>query len=450
VSLSLRARVSEARRCRELYFASLLPVKLIDDLLGEARANWQGWIYSPAVVIWSFLAQVLSADHSCRETVARLIAHRVAHQQKPCSPETGAYCTARDQLPEDLCHGLVGATSKSVSAAAPPSWLWQNRRVRVVDGSTSTMADTEENRAEYPQVPGQKPGCGFPILRFVVVFCMATGVALELAMGKYEGKQTGENSLFRTISQVLEPRDVVLADRYFSGWFDIALLQRRGIDVVVRKHQLRRTDFRTGKRLGKDDHLVVWVKPKRPDWMDVATHQALPEELTLREVRVRVTIPGFRSREVLVITTLLDADVIPLQALADLFRQRWQAELHLRSLKSVMQMDHLRCKKPHRVRNELRMHLIAYNLIREVMAETARSEDVQPYQISFKGTMQTVNQFLPIIVSDISTVAWVTHLLQSIAAHIVGNRPDRVEPRVRKRRHDKYPPMTKPRHKYKT
>jgi hypothetical protein len=312
------------------------------------------------------------------------------------------------------------------------------------------MADTAANRAEYPQVPGQKPGCGFPILRFIVIVCLATGVALEMALGKYEGKQTGEGSLFRGIADVLKPNVVLLADRCFSEWFDIVLQMRRGVDVVVRKHQKRHTDFRRGQRLGHDDHLFTWRIPKRPEWMDQDTYDSLPSHVTLREIRVVAATPGFRTQVVIVVTTLTDAETYHHDALASLYRQRWQAELHLRSLKTIMQMDHLRCKEPHRVRNELRMHLVAYNLIREVIAEAARCAGTEPWHLSFKGAMQTLNHFLPQLSSATSTDDWIAGLLQAIATHDVGNRPGRVEPRVRKRRPKPYPLMTKPRPDYKT
>lgn len=196
---------------------------------------------------------------------------------------------------------------------------------------------------------GQRRGCGFPIARIVVVFSLAVGTVLEAAIGKYQGKQTGENSLFRTLHEVLQERDVVLADRYFSGWFDLALLRQRAVDSVVRKHQLRATDFRTGQRLGAHDHLVCWKKPARPAWVSKEQYAALPEELTLREVKVIVGQKGFRTKELVVVTTLLDPEQYPAAQIAALYRRRWQAELHLRSLKIVLQMDHLRCKTPHRV-----------------------------------------------------------------------------------------------------
>ena len=431
---SFRKAVSLARQQGDLYFAALLEEQLIREAFGSASSLWQGWIYSPAVTVWVFLSQCLSPDHSCRDAVARLAAWRVAQGRAPCSPDTSAYCTARDALPESACHELVRRTGRELETQSPAEWLWHARRVRVVDGSTVTMPDTAENQAEYPQQKGQKPGCGFPMARILVVFSLATGAVLEAAIGKYQGKQTGENSMFRQRHGLLEPGDVVLADRYFSGWFDLALLQQRGVDIVVRKHQLRATDFRTGWRLGRDDQWVCWDKPQRPEWMSPEQHAALPDELVLREVRVRVKQRGFRTKSLVVVTTLLDADEFAADEIADLYRRRWQAELHLRSLKTVLQMDHLRCKKPHRVRNEFYLHLLAYNLLRRVMALAAIDRDVPPWQVSFKGALQTLDKFLPLLASCMPLDAGCAALVAAVAAHIVGTRPDRYEPRRVKRR----------------
>ncbi len=375
---SFRAAVAAARRHGDLYFAALLSQDRIQEAFGTARRLWQGWIYTPAVTVWVFLSQCLSPDHSCRDAVARLIAWRVARGQEPCSADTGAYCTARNDLPEETLHELVRDTGKQIEDELPESWLWHRRKVRVVDGSTITMPDTPANQAAYPQQKSQKPGCGFPIARILVVFSLAVGTVLEAAIGSYKGKQTGENSLFRGLYPMLAEGDVVLADRYFSGWFDIALVWQRGVDIVVRKHQLRATDFRAGKRLGKEDHLVVWSRPQRPSWMSVEQYLALPATLTLREVRVRVSQPGMRTKSLLVVTTLLDVQEYAADEIALLYRRRWQAELHLRSIKVVLQMDRLRCKTPDRVRNEFYMHLTGYNLVRGVMAAAAQQAGNRP------------------------------------------------------------------------
>jgi hypothetical protein len=444
-----RRAVAEARRQGDLYFAGLLPEDRINQAFGTARWFWQSWIYSPAVTIWVFLAQCLSADHSCRDAVARLIAWRVTQGLKPCSADTGAYCTARERVPEEACLHLARDAGRRVDDEAPPEWRWLGRRVLDVDGSTITMPDMPANQAEYPQVPGQRRGCGFPIARIVVVFSLAVGTILDAAIGKYQGKQTGENSLFRTLHDVLREGDVVLADRYFSGWFDIALLKQRGVDIVVRKHQLRATDFRTGKRLGPSDHLVCWIKPQRPDWISKEQYDSLPDDLTMREVRVVVEQKGFRTDALVVVTTLLDAEEFPAAEIAALYRRRWQAELNLRSLKVVLQMDHLRCKTPHRVRNEFYMHLVAYNLIRQMMAVTAFQAGVEPWTVSFKGALQTINNLLPLLSTSVSTESWCEAVLHAIAAHVVGNRPDRFEPRVKKRRPKPYKFMREPRDNYK-
>lgn len=449
MNVAFRRAVAEARRHGDLYFASLLPEDRIKEAFGKARWFWQGWIYSPAVTIWVFLSQCLSADHSCREAVAGLIAWRLARGLEPCSAETGAYCTAREDLPEEACLQLMRETGRETDEESPAEWRWLGHRVLDVDGSTFTMPDTPANQAAYPQVPGQKPGCGFPIARIVVVFSLAVGTVMNAAIGKYQGKKTGENSLFRTLHDMLQEEDVVLADRCFSGWFDLALIRRRGAHMVVRKHQLRATDFRTGQRLGKDDQLVCWTRPKRPTWMSREEYVALPKVMTVRELRIQVKQKGFRTRELVVVTTLLDAEQYPAEELALLYRRRWQAELNLRSLKVVLQMDHLRCKTPHRVRNEFYMHLVAYNLIRRAMAVAAARAGVEPWTVSFKGTLQTVCKLLPLLGTSLSTEAWCDALLDAIATHVVGNRPDRVEPRVKKRRPKPYRKMTKPRREYK-
>ena len=446
---AFRRAVVEARRHGDLYFASLLSEERVSKAFGRARWFWQGWIFTPAVTIWVFLAQCLSADHSCREAIAALIAWRLGRGMRPCSAETGAYCTARAKIPEEACRQLVQDTGHQVAEDAPDQWRWLGHRVLDVDGSTITMPDTLANQAEYPQQSTQPAGCGFPIARIVVIFSLAVGTVLEAVIGKYKGKQTGENSLFRTLHDTLREDDVVLADRYFSGWFDIALLRARQVHSVVRKHQLRATDFRTGQRLGPEDHLVQWNKPQRTGWMSVEQYEQLPAELTLREVRIHVTQKGFRTKVLIVVTTLLDPEKYPATEIAALYRRRWQAELNLRSLKIVLQMDHLRCKTPKRVRNEFWMHLVGYNLIRQFMAVAAFRAGVAPWTVSFKGTLQTLNRLLPLLETRVSTEIWCDTLFTAIATHAVGDRPDRYEPRVKKRRPKNYKFMRKPRQDYK-
>lgn len=448
---SFRARVAQARQANDLYFASLLDRETIASIFGDASGILDSArIYDTAATLWVFLSQVLSIHHGCVSAVTKLVTYRLARRLRACSAETGAYCIARDKLDENAMHRLVTHTGRAIDDSAPDQWLWLGHRVVTADGTTISMPDTPENQAEYPQQKAQKPGCGFPIMRVVVFFALSTGTVLEAAMGKYKGKLTAEVQLFRQIDHSIGKDDVFLADRAYSGWFDLARLMGRGAHVVVRKHQGRKTDFRTGVRYAKDDHAVHWSKPREcPKWMSRQEYESFPDFITLRELRIRVATPGFRTREIIVVTDLLDDVDYSKDDIAALFRRRWQAELNLRSLKSVMQMGCLRCKKPHRVRNELRAHLLAYNLIRQVMCEAAVEGSVQPWQISFKGTLTTLMEMLPLAGAISNPSEYCDLLFGCCQTHSVGNRPDRYEPRVVKRRATKYKLMNKPRHRYK-
>jgi len=447
---SLQSRVHHARQAEDLHFAALLPKETIAEAFGESSGLLdRARVYVTSVTVWVFLTQVLSKDHGCIAAVAKLIAYRVARGVAACCAKTGAYCIARDKLDEQAMHRLLTHTGQAIEQQAPDDWRWLGHRVITADGTTVTMADTAENQAAYPQSRAQAPGCGFPIIRMVVFFALSTGVVLETAMGKYRGKLTHEVSLFREIDACIEENDVFLADRAYAGWFDMARLIGRGAHVVVRKHHLRKSDFRTGRRLGRDDHIIRLEKPARPKWMSPEEYGEYPAFIEIREVRIHVRQKGFRTREIIVHTSFLDEMEYTKEDIAALFRRRWQAELYLRSLKTVMQMEHLRCKKPHRVRNEVRAHMIAYNLIRQVMAEAASHAGIQPWQISFKGTMTTLMEMLPVLgmISDPHDLCRV--LFACCQQHHVGDRPDRYEPRVVKRRPKPYKLMQKPRRDYK-
>jgi hypothetical protein len=334
-----------------------------------------------------------------------------------------------------------------------PRWLWKGRRVYVYDGSSVTMPDTPANQAEYPQPAAQKPGLGFPLARIAAVFSLACGAVLEVGICRYAGKGQSELGLLRTLLDLFRPGDVVLADRLMCAWTEMVMLKQRGVDSVTRLGK-RTADFRRGTRLGEGDHVVRWPKPRKPRTLDQATYDALPEYLTVRECRVRVDRPGFRVRVLVVATTLLDADAYTRDDLAGLYRQRWTAELDLRSLKQTLQMDVLRCRTPELVRKELWTHVLAYNLIRTVMAQAAAKYGVEPRAISFKGAAQALEAFQPVVALRGQHDAAVRRelyqcLLDAVASHRVGDRPDRYEPRRRKRRPKPYDRLMKPRHEAK-
>jgi Transposase DDE domain len=427
---------------------------LTEDVITQALAAVGGWldrIFSPLVTLWVFLGQALSADHSCRAAVARLIAHRLARGQRPCSAETGAYCQARKRLPESFFADVACSVGRGLDDQADRRWLWQGRRVYLFDGTTVTMPDTRENQAAYPQVYNQKPGLGFPIARIGAVISLACGAVVNLGLCQYAGKGQGEVSLLRRLWDVLSPGDVLLGDRLLANWATIALLRQRGVELVGRLNTAhRRADFRRGRRLGPDDHLVRWAKPTSIRSLDREEYHALPESITVREARIRVFQPGFRTRSIVVVTTLLDPRQTTKEDLATLYRARWHNELDLRSLKSAMQMRELRCKTPELVRKEVWAHILAYNLIRTVMAQAAARHGVAPRSISFTGAMQTLEAFQPLLELGAAQDAagrlrLCQELLDAIATHRVGDRPDRYEPRVKKRRRNHYGWLTEPR-----
>jgi hypothetical protein len=431
-----------------LPFTDVLTEGIITEALA-AVGNWLDRIFSPLVTLWVFLGQVLSADHSCRNAVARLMAHRVARGQKPCSPRTGAYCQARKRLPEGFFSTAACAVGRALDARARRQGLWKGRRVYLFDGTTVTMPDTPENQAAYPQVYNQGAGLGFPIARIGALISLACGAVVNLGFCRYAGKGQGEVSLLRQLWDVLAPDDVVLADRLSANWANIQMLQARGVDLVSRLNKANRTaDFRRGRRLGPDDHIVRWAKPTSIRSLDRETYRALPDSITVREARVRVTQPGFRTRSVVVVTTLLDPRQVTKEDLAALYRARWNNELDLRSIKSAMGMRELRCKTPELVLKEVWTYVLAYNLIRTVMAQAAAEHDLAPRAISFKGAVQTLVAFQPLLALRATS----THrlrlyhdLLNAIATHRVADRPDRYEPRVKKRRRNHYGWLTRPR-----
>jgi hypothetical protein len=434
----------------DLPFTDVLTEGVITDALATV-GEWLDRIFSPLVTLWVFLGQVLSADHSCRAAVARLIAHRVARGQKPCSARTGAFCRARQRLPEPFFSEVACAIGRGLDARTPPRWLWKGRRVYLFDGTTVTMPDTPENQAAYPQVYNQKPGLGFPIARLGAVISLACGAVVSLGFCRYAGKGQGEVSLLRQLWDVLSPEDVLLTDRLSANWANIQMLQERGVELVSRLNKANRTaDFRRGQRLGPDDHIVRWAKPTSIRSLDRPAYRALPESIRVREARVRVTQPGFRTRSIVVVTTLLDPRQTTKEDLAALYRARWNNELDLRSIKATMQMRELRCKTPALVRKEVWAHILAYNLIRTVMAQAAAEHDLAPRSISFKGTLQTLDAFRPLL--ELRASGGAAHrlslyhdLLDAIATHRVADRPDRYEPRVKKHRRNHYGWLTRPR-----
>jgi hypothetical protein len=428
-----------------LPFTDVLNESTIKQALTALEGCWLDRVYSPLVTLWVFLAQALSADHSCRAAVSRLNAHRCSLGQMACSAETSAYCQARKRLPEQFFSEVACQTGRALDGQADPEWLWKGRRVTMFDGTTVSMPDTPENQEAYPQVDTQKPGLGFPIARIGTIISLSCGAVLGLGFRRYAGKGQGEVSLLRELWGVMSRGDVLLTDCLLSTWTEMVLLQQRGIDTVSRLNKGNRSaDFRCGKSLGRGDHIVRWTKPsRRPCTINRETFNALPEFLEVRELKIHVKVRGFRTKNLVVVTTLLDPEEYTKRDLAQIYRARWNHELDLASIKVTMQMGILRCKTPELVRKEIWTHILAYNLIRTVMAQAADKHSIEPRTISFKGAIQTLEAFQPLI--DYQGHRGCSfreqlygQLLDCIATHRVADRPDRIEPRLRKRRPKHY------------
>lgn len=431
-----------------LAFAHQLPAELIHANCSRLGHDFRETIYTPAVTLWTFLQQVFDPDHSCRQAVARLLAYRTRLGLPPCSADTGAYCKARSRLPEELLASLTRTTGRTLAERAEQQWLWKGRRVKVVDGTGLSMPDTPANQRAYPQPERVPAGVGFPLLRLVVVFDLAVGTALDAAVAPHKGKGTGEVSLWRSIDGVLHKGDVLLGDRIYATFWDVWRAQARGADVVMRLHAGRAKVWFRGRGHKKSNRRIWWQKPQRPRWMSQQDYDAIPRWLRLRAVRLDVRQRGRRTKQIVLVTTLLREEDYSLEDLSGLYKKRWLVELRLRSLKTTLQMDVLRGLTPEMVRKEIWAHLLVYNLVRAVMSQAARQAQVLPEEISFKGTLQAFNAFVPqwqaAATAQERAECW-QRMLRVVGSYRVGQRPDRYEPRVKKRRPKNYPRLKVPR-----
>jgi hypothetical protein len=443
-----------ANTCRDLIaapgppFADHLPTEQVHHASHQLGGSFRQCAWTPAVTLLTFLQQCLDPDPSCQQAVARHLAHRAGLGLPDCSADTGAYCKARQRLPEALLRELTRQTGRGLMDKAEDQWLWKGRRVKVVDGTCLSMPDTPANQAQYPQPEKIAPGLGFPLLRLVVVFCLSSGAALDAAMGRYQGKGTGEVSLFRGLDDALAPGDVLLGDRIYCNYWDVARVQARGADVVMRLHPGRKKVWFRGRGHSTANRRTWWRKPARPARMAEEEYDSYPEWIKLRAVRVDVRQRGFRTKRYVLVTTLRDPAAYPAGDLAALYRRRWQVELNLRSLKTTLRMDILRGQSPGVVRKEVWGHLLAYNLIRGLMAQAARATGARPDEVSFKGAVQATNAFLPKLqgarAAGEAARLW-QRLIELIGRRRVGDRPDRVEPRRVKRRPKNFAKLKVPR-----
>jgi len=427
---------------------------LFDRLLAPAcfakaktGPNSRERVFSLRVTFWAFLFQVLhrgSQRLAVREVQARL--HR--RRKRRISALTAAYSKALGRLPSSLLADLLGRLAGRLEAAAPRIPQAHGRPVKVVDATSAGLPDTPELQKRFPQPGGQKPGCGFPVAQLVGLFDLGSGALLEFARTCINAH---ESVVFlHELRRKLRRGDIVLADRAHGSFAALALLLQQGVDGLFRLHQARPQQMRRGRRLGKNDRLLVWEKPlQRPAHLAPWEWAGLPERLTVRQVKFHVAPKGFRTREVILVTTLLDADVFALADLAALYQRRWQIELCFRDLKTTLGMEVLKGKSPASVEKEVAMHLIAHNLVRFVMLEAACAGMVELGALSFKGSLDAIRRWSGVIDAcrrqPRRKQAAIEEMLREIAVDRLSRRPNRCEPRVRKRRMKKYKLMVRPR-----
>jgi hypothetical protein len=434
----LRMRAATDQLCAtqlRTLFGQWLPLDLLHEK-SKSGTNSRHSVFTPAVTFWAFLGQILDPGSSCEKAVARVqVLCSLLGRALPSSA-TGAYCLARARLSVRWLCRLCAHVAEGLMTGQGAG------RLLVADGTGVSLPDTETLQARYPQSGAQQAGCGFPHMKLLGLFDLRSGAWLATI---HSTLRIHDLPLLRRLFHRLRRGDTLIVDRAFCSWFDLARLQAKGVDLVVRLHQARRADFRTGVRFGRGDHGVIWPKPQRPSWMDAQNYAALPAMIIVREVRSRRVQKGFRTTELVLVTTLLDANTYSQAAIADLYARRWRVELFFDDIKTTLQMDRLRTKSPAMVQRELLLHMIAYNLLRRLMVRSGGPVE----RMSFKGTVDRLQTWAWVIWSAPNArraELCVDHLLETIAATKVPCRPGRHEPRAVKRRPKSYQLLTRQRH----
>ena len=433
-----RQRLNHHRTNADSYrFFNVLTGDQLLDTVDRLSPPHRERLYPPTETLSMFLAQALSADRSCQRVVNQAAVQRVTQGLSAASTHTGGYCRARQRLPMKMVSTLTRDLGALLDQQVPQQWRWRKRRVRIVDGTTVTLPDTPANQAAFPQQRGQQPGLGFPICRLVGITCLSSGALLNAAVGRFQGKGGDEQSLLRGMLDTFQSGDIVLGDALYGTYFFLAALQAREVDILMEQFGARRrsTDFRRGQKIGQRDHLIQLTKPpRRPSWMDKAQYDSAPDSITVREMKVAGKI---------LLTTMTCPSTYPKPALKALYQCRWQVELDIRHIKETLGMNTLSCTSPDMAVKELWVYLLAYHLIRLMMAQSALLADIQPRTISFKHCVQIWLACREGCVRmDGETL---DQLLLLIAQQRVGHRPGRVEPRAVKRRPKAFPLLMKPR-----
>lgn len=421
-------------------FSNILDSDKLQPIFEEfLPKNSRNRTFTTSATLCAFVCQVINSDSSCNQTVADFAAHNAAKGKRIISSSTSSYCDARKRLPEKLVHSLASQIGHDLHNQADREWKWLGRNVKIVDGTTTSMSDTPENQKVYPQSKSQKEGLGFPVARIVAISSLSMGSFLDYAIGPNSGKKTGEHALLRELLHNFEPGDVCLGDQYYCSYFLFNDLLNRMVDAAFPLHASRTFEPNSGLKIGEGDHITEWKKPKRPDWMSKEEYSKVRETIIVRETNI--------GNNVVIVSTFLNSKKVTKEDIKELYDSRWNIETDLFSLKEVFHMGVLRCNTPEMIRKEISIHLLAYNLVRTVMAQAAKLNNKKPRSISFKGAKQNILAFnihfqyaKPNKIFKLQL-----NMLDAIAHGTVGNRPGRHEPREVKRRNKTLPNMMIPR-----
>jgi hypothetical protein len=426
-------------------FAPVLPAHFFPK--APAKANSRDRIFTQPRTFWGFLWQGLTPASSCRKVALQVRALFALHDGPELSKADAAFVRARGRLPAERFPQALAATARAADRQAPGTPFLHGRPVKLVDGAMVSLPDTEENREAYPKSECQQMDSGFPLMRLVVIFSLASGAILSMLQGNLH---VAELRLFHLLMDTLQKGDILIADQGFGNYVALTLLQQIGVDFISRS--ARRADGRRGKRLGPKDWLMEWKKsPRRSAILTPEQWAQLPAVVTVRIVRGSLYQKGFRVKQVTLVTTLLDPVLYPPADILRAYLRRWRLEMCLDDLKTTLGMHRLRCKSPQMVVKEAYTYLIAHNLMRWLMAQAAQEYGVDLERISFKGTVDAFREFSQAMAQARSRrkrqALW-AKLLRILARDLLPKRPGRREPRAVKLKQNKYPRLNKPRHQF--
>lgn len=416
-------------------FLNILESEHIASMIKNATSKWRERIFTPSITLAMFIKQALSFDRSCARVVNEFIIDNIDELPENISTSTGSFCRSRQKIPLDLIKKLVRYTGSAIKEKID-NLNGIKGNIYLVDGTTFTLPDSVKNQAKYPQQSTQKEGLGFPICRALGIFCLESGAAVNAQIAPYKGKGADEHSMLRSSLDTFKKGDLIIGDAIYSSYWLLSHLQNEGVNGIFGQNggRAKKADFRTGKKIGKYDHIVTYKRPQRPKWMSVEQYASIPKSISVREIKVRHKI---------LVTTLCNDDLHSKTELAELYKSRWNIEVDFRNLKVTMGMSELSCKSPEMCQKEIWIYLLANNLIRILMAQTAKEFSINIRSISFKNTLQIWNS---VSAKFINFAENIKKFFFIIAGHQVGKRAGRVEPRARKRRASAYSLLMVPRH----